>query len=485
MRHILRSVLVLFLTSPIAMAQIERPQMEDEDPTAQNSTTNSHHQWTFSRYGGSGSWSFINDYPGEMRGLYGGSVYVVVNDTPRVMVFGGYNDSTTSYSSDVWSWNTITGTWTQKTSMPEDRYYHHVAAVAGKVYIISGAANAGSTTPTDTTWEYDPVADTYTLKAPCLAPRNWGGIGVYADQLIYLVGGSSTGTATYINDVLVYEPAFDLWYQTTNTGTVFTPRRSASVSVVNGPDSSFLVVAGGFGASPTFKPDAFEAKIDPNDPLTLHWVQIPDIPAVGLPGGTFNGISRTAGATYERYHLVIGGQLSFTPADTVFRYSKQIHAWNTVTKTWSRWPDKGWGSSNMMYDAASPQGDLWQIGTYGTPSGGTEVVAAGSRISEHFASSTSVGEGRDGLPAGYHLAQNYPNPFNPTTTLAYSLPVSSIVSLKVYDILGREIATLVEGMQPAGTHYAIWDASDAPSGVYYYRLRAGNFSATRNLMLLK
>ena len=79
----------------------------------------------------------------------------------------------------------------------------------------------------------------------------------------------------------------------------------------------------------------------------------------------------------------------------------------------------------------------------------------------------------------------YPNPFNPATTISYTLPEAAFVSMKVYSLLGEEVATLVNANQPAGTHQVHFDAAGLPSGVYFYRLSAGSFSATRKLMLVR
>jgi len=88
-------------------------------------------------------------------------------------------------------------------------------------------------------------------------------------------------------------------------------------------------------------------------------------------------------------------------------------------------------------------------------------------------------------PGRYHLAQNYPNPFNPVTVISYELPVDSKVRLEVYDILGRRVTVLVSEIQETGTHQATWDASNAASGVYIYRLRAGDFVQSRQMLLVK
>jgi len=90
-----------------------------------------------------------------------------------------------------------------------------------------------------------------------------------------------------------------------------------------------------------------------------------------------------------------------------------------------------------------------------------------------------------GAPKQFALEQNYPNPFNPTTLISYQLPVASEVSLKVYDVLGKEVATLVNERQEAGTYHFNFNASSLSSGVYFYRIKAGNFVSTKKMMLVK
>jgi hypothetical protein len=89
------------------------------------------------------------------------------------------------------------------------------------------------------------------------------------------------------------------------------------------------------------------------------------------------------------------------------------------------------------------------------------------------------------IPVGYKLYQNYPNPFNPTTTISYQLPTQNHVTLKVFDVLGRGLTTLVNGVEEAGYKSVNFDASTLPSGVYFYRLDAGTFVETKKLILIK
>lgn len=89
------------------------------------------------------------------------------------------------------------------------------------------------------------------------------------------------------------------------------------------------------------------------------------------------------------------------------------------------------------------------------------------------------------LPSSFQLHQNYPNPFNPQTTIRYALPQASRVRLVVYDVLGREVAPLVDGVQVAGTHEVLFEATDLPSGVYLLRLEADGFVEARTMLLAK
>ena len=88
-------------------------------------------------------------------------------------------------------------------------------------------------------------------------------------------------------------------------------------------------------------------------------------------------------------------------------------------------------------------------------------------------------------PFTFILGQNYPNPFNPSTTLRWQMPVTGFVTLKIYDVLGREVATLVNEELTAGTHETILDASSFSSGVYFYQLRANHYAKTKKMILIK
>jgi len=114
--------------------------------------------------------------------------------------------------------------------------------------------------------------------------------------------------------------------------------------------------------------------------------------------------------------------------------------------------------------------------------GATAIYTASYQLD--FSGGASV-EPTPGVPSVYKLEQNYPNPFNPTTNIRYSIPNSSFVSLKVFDMLGQEVATLYNGNQDAGSYVADFDAANLANGTYYYTLTAGSFSETKKMLVLK
>jgi len=107
--------------------------------------------------------------------------------------------------------------------------------------------------------------------------------------------------------------------------------------------------------------------------------------------------------------------------------------------------------------------------------------------SEYWLNATDVNPNNDksGVPSNYRLLQNYPNPFNPSTNIKYDLPKEGLVTLRVYDILGKEVKTLVNEFERAGTYKITFNASDLPSGIYFYRLSSKNFNQVKKFILLK
>jgi len=97
---------------------------------------------------------------------------------------------------------------------------------------------------------------------------------------------------------------------------------------------------------------------------------------------------------------------------------------------------------------------------------------------------TDVDNGEE-LPGRFLLSRNYPNPFNAQTTIHYSLPAQSMVTIDIFNILGRKIETPDQGMKSSGNRRATWDAGAQSSGIYFYRIKAGDYSEMKKMVLMK
>jgi len=145
---------------------------------------------------------------------------------------------------------------------------------------------------------------------------------------------------------------------------------------------------------------------------------------------------------------------------------------------------------------SSDNGDSWTSADHGGPGSITCLAPSGNYLfaSDYYSSGVwrcswdnllNVNPTADRIPDKIFLFQNYPNPFNPTTAIDYQLPTRSDVTLKVYNVLGEEVSTLVNQKQEAGNYHVIFSGSGLPSGIYFYRLDAGYFKETKKLILLK
>ena len=222
----------------------------------------------------------------------------------------------------------------------------------------------------------------------------------------------------------------------------------------------------------------------PNRTITSVYVH-PDSPNVAIL--TFSGFG--AGKVYRTANggtswVNISGDLPDTPINDVLIYYPGtststylaatdigVFITNNYGTTWTELADGLPNTVAMHLDYNASSGKI-RIGTHGRGVYETSLV-------------TGVIDYSSEVPGSFKLLQNFPNPFNPSTNVRYAIPQSGPVQLKVFDVLGKEIATLVEENQSAGTYTVAWNAGNLASGIYYYQLRAGSFSQTRKMMLVK
>ncbi len=198
--------------------------------------------------------------------------------------------------------------------------------------------------------------------------------------------------------------------------------------------------------------------------------------------GSENGVSITGLIPYVYALAVYNGEL--------YVGGRFIRAGTVVAGRIARWNGNNWNSLTMINSGVSSGDYVSSLTTYNNELyvGGDFTEAGG--ISANRIARWTIGDATDVeenalTPTNFVLHQNYPNPFNPSTTISFTIPKSSYVTLKVYDVLGREVAELVNGDLQAGSHSINFDASRLSSGTYFYRLQAGNGVKMKKMMLIK
>jgi hypothetical protein len=186
---------------------------------------------------------------------------------------------------------------------------------------------------------------------------------------------------------------------------------------------------------------------------------------------------------YDSSFVALYGANRYKGIDNLHADGKEVHSISVMPPFVSPQNLHLTNSASALADAATPipgiatdiDGDLRPTPGHAAPDMGAD----------EFVHPTGVEDQVSGVPLSFSLEQNYPNPFNPNTTIKFELPQRSLVTLFVFNTLGQEVATLVNGEYEAGFHETTFDASGLSSGMYFYRLRAGDFVETKKLLVLK
>jgi len=370
-------------------------------------------------------------------------------------------------------------------------------------------------------------------------PENQLGVGFIFNGTNHLFeGGLILGTGPVrIVDVVRNETAQDADFFSRDFYTLQTPGVISDQDGLTRFNDSAAAPTSRIGIRITMHSYAYSDPVDSKYIILAYDVtNITSGPIANLYAGIFLdwdiGVSNTEiGQNYSRYDstrslgyaysLTTQGRreyLGLRALDSAASFRSLVNALGIDLSKAAKW---NWLSAGFKATDAGPA-DIHQVlasGPYTLQAGATQtipfaLIAGDSSLAniqqnadaakrKWLSIKTPVGIAEDppGAPQAFKLEQNYPNPFNPTTAISYQLPAPSgvegsavsFVNLKVYDVLGREVATLVDGARAAGVHTAHWDASSMPSGVYIYRLRVTEMSnsatprytETRKMVLLR
>lgn len=216
--------------------------------------------------------------------------------------------------------------------------------------------------------------------------------------------------------------------------------------------------------------------IEVDSGITDKWVNSLEVDNNNIYAGTNTGgifVSMDDGLSWNSLGLKKGNHSIIANNDTI--YTGTDHGVFTSTDGGINWITANQGISYFSIHALSVQGNVLFAG------------AAGSGVwSRPISELLTTVEKKDAeIPFDFHLEQNYPNPFNPSTIIGYQVPIAGLVTIKVYDVLGNEIAILVDDEKPAGNFKIEFNGSNLSSGVYFYRIQAGNYTQTKKFILMK
>ncbi|MGH7595096.1 MAG: Kelch repeat-containing protein [bacterium] len=335
------------------------------------------------------------------------------------------------------------------TIMPLPIRMHHLAFAAAnnRLYVLGGYTG-NSFLATARVFEFDFTINNWAEKASMPGARG-AAIAAAHDEKIYVIGGvNSSGAVVGTNQV--YDPAANNWQ---DLASMPTPREHLAAAVID----SLIYVIGGRN----FSASGNTGRLEAYSPATNRWYTKEDMPT---PRGGL-----TAAALHGKLY-VFGGEIP-----GVF---PQVEEYDPAKNSWRQMapmplPRHGIG-------AATVADTIFIIGGGPVQGFGVSNVNSGFVVSP-----TTAVRGEAKAPQDFALYQNYPNPFNPSTMIRFVVPSHGPVTLKIFNALGNEIATLVNGKIEAGAHETLWQAGQVPAGIYFYRLQTQNQSLTRKLIIIK
>jgi len=420
-----------------------------------------------------------------------GHVYALAVSGSDVYVGGSFTRAnyggTTVPANYIVRFNTTTNTWSALGSGSGNGvngYVTEIAVLGSDVYVggeFTQANVGGTTVPVNYIARFNTSTNTWSA----VGSGSGNGLNNYVHALAVLgsdvyVGGSFTqanvgGTTVPVNYIARFNTSTNTW---SAVGSGSGNGVNSAVIALAVSDSD-MYAGGQFSHSNVGGTMVLANRIARFNISTNTWS------ALGSSSGSGVNARVTAIAVLGS-DVYVGG--SFTQANlggtTVS--ANRIARFNLNTNTWNALgSNNGNGVNNNVYAIAASGTDVYVGGSFiQANAGGTGAVAA-NYIARWNNGATSVEQIGDDIPTTYLLSQNYPNPFNPSTTISFSIPTSEFVTLKVYDMLGREVATLVNENLSAGSYSYNFDASNLTSGVYLYKLQAGKYSETKKMILMK
>jgi N-acetylneuraminic acid mutarotase len=423
----------------------------------------------------------------------------------KIYAIGGATSHAGSPLGMVQEYDPQTDTWnTNKQPMPTARMGAAYGVLNNKIYVAGGSPGPNHVS-SDILEIYDPATDKWTTGGNMLAAR-YSPQGTVLNDTFFVIGGLIGSPWTGQSEVQKYDPITDHWKWGTS---LRTGRVGHTADAVDGK----IYVIGGDRQPPIIM------NVEEYDPQTKTWDIIDPTPGpmiIHTSNVYDNAIYVFSGNTVTIPNIIL--------TDSVYSYEPPEAAVFTVTSDSLLFPDISIGDTlidsvmvinagnvNLIVNSVTSSHPLFSI----SPTSGVISPDSNSQFYIQFRADTLPGRQQgvlvfhhNGLtspdsiiakadvitgivsqdatiPRKFTLHQNYPNPFNPTTAIEFSIPKSEFVTLKIYNVLGEEVATPISERLSTGSYRYEWNASTLASGVYLYRLQAGDYVETRKMVLMK
>ena len=376
------------------------------------------------------------------------------NDTGWVVCTGGNAPNLNS----TLIYNVRTNAWTTGTAMTNGNLVHASATLKDTVYVLGGYGTG--TAPVTNFDKYNMRAATWTAGTPLPTAIGFSNAVGYQDSIIYLAGGYN-GTAVVAT--------VQLYNSNTNTWRAATPLPATRFGGAFARTGDTLVYVGGGDLSVIYG-TTYVGVISQTDRSVITWTTKTAYPA--------GAMYRFNGGSWKPGQIIVGGgspSSAWTPATPGPAY-----VYTVSTDTWTALPNL----TTPVLGAYT--GAVKWTNTYKfVIASGYSGTAAVTDVQIYSDVITGIRNISQEVPKDYSLMQNYPNPFNPSTSIKFAIPSTGLVTLKVYDILGKEIATLLNETKSAGTYLVDFNASKLSSGIYFYKLDVNGFSSIKKMSLIK
>lgn len=370
----------------------------------------------------------------------------------KIYVIGGAY-SVTEISNVVERYDPETDAWQNRQSLPEPIHGAAAGVIGGKIYVAGGQTQFTDLGMSKKTlFVYDPAMDSWEQKAPMPTARGYLSAAVVGGKL-YVIGGT-TAWPNRTNKVEMYDPVTDTWQ---TKAPMPTARSGFCAEALNGK----IYAMGGVNAS------GYKDVLEVYDPATDTWMEKMEMPQTRSIFGS---------AVVNDLLYAYGGALDdTTPLPDIIQYDPETDSWAETDDMPE--PKAAFASAlvdNCIYGIG---GALFSFFT-GAP---------GEKVSETVLQYCLpvVNAAVELEEAPFVLHQNQPNPFSGQTTISYELQQAGYVSLRVFNLAGREVARLADGLQAAGSYSVEWNVGKIPAGMYLYQLRTNGFTETRRCVLTK